>query len=333
MMAMRAHKFIRVGATSLALGFSILVAACGHPANGQPVLTGGGATPSTSCGDSSHALGWTGSAYNCQGITGSAAAGGSNTQVQYNNSAALAGISGVTSDGTLMTFANSDIRLIGSSTGYTIFTSDNANTSNFTLHFPPANDTLAAIAATQTLTNKTISGSANTLSNIANASLSNSTISGIALGNSLAALTATDTTLTFSGSYSGGTARTVGLNLGNTNNWTALQSVAVTTLNISTATFTPTGASNNYKITLTSACTCTIANPSATPVAGTSGVFEIIQYSGGAKTLTWGTQYYAAGGSVAVQPDTAANGLNLINYYVADATHIYINIGAANATH
>jgi len=54
------------------------------------------------------------------------------------------------------TFTNSKLRLLGSSTGYTTFTSDNSGASNFTLHFPAANDTLAAIAATQTLTNKTL---------------------------------------------------------------------------------------------------------------------------------------------------------------------------------
>lgn len=56
-----------------------------------------------------------------------------------------------------------------------------------------------------------------------NAGLTNSTISGIALGANLADLTATNSTLTFSGAYNGGTARTVGLNLGNANTWTALQ--------------------------------------------------------------------------------------------------------------
>lgn len=40
---------------------------------------------------------------------------------------------------------------------------------------------------------------------------------------SLANLTATDSTLTFSGTYNGSTARTIGLNLGNANTWTALQ--------------------------------------------------------------------------------------------------------------
>lgn len=44
---------------------------------------------------------------------------------------------------------------------------------------------------------------------------------------SLANLTATDTTLTFSGTYNGSTARTIGLNLGNANSWTALQTFSV----------------------------------------------------------------------------------------------------------
>lgn len=40
---------------------------------------------------------------------------------------------------------------------------------------------------------------------------------------SLANLTATDSTLTFSGTYNGSTARTIGLNLGNANTWTGVQ--------------------------------------------------------------------------------------------------------------
>jgi hypothetical protein len=59
---------------------------------------------------------------------------------------------------------------------------------------------------------------------VGNAKLANSTISGISLGSNLANLSATDATLTFSGSYNGGTARTVGINLGNANTWTAAQS-------------------------------------------------------------------------------------------------------------
>lgn len=43
---------------------------------------------------------------------------------------------------------------------------------------------------------------------------------------SLANLSATDSTLTFSGTYTGATARTIGINLGNANAWTALQNFA-----------------------------------------------------------------------------------------------------------
>ena len=68
-------------------------------------------------------------------------------------------------------------------------------------------------------------GSVNCTTCIPNASLANSTISGISLGGDLANLTATDGTLTFSGTYTGATARTIGLNLGNANTWTALQTL------------------------------------------------------------------------------------------------------------
>jgi hypothetical protein len=54
-------------------------------------IAGAGGTPSSACGDSSHALGWTGSAYSCQAITGSSSAGGASGQLQYNNAGALGG--------------------------------------------------------------------------------------------------------------------------------------------------------------------------------------------------------------------------------------------------
>lgn len=57
------------------------------------------------------------------------------------------------------TYNNSDILLLGSSTGKTTFTSANAGASNFTLTFPAATDTLVDLAGTQTLTNKSIAGS------------------------------------------------------------------------------------------------------------------------------------------------------------------------------
>ena len=67
------------------------------------------------------------------------------------------------------------------------------------------------------------------------------TISGVSLGGTLAELTATDGTLTFSGTYTGATARTIGLNLANANTWTGGQTFGNST---TTGTFTlPVGAS------------------------------------------------------------------------------------------
>lgn len=56
-------------------------------------------------------------------------------------------------------FTNSDLALLGSSTGYTTFTSANASVTNYVLTMPAITDTLAALTATQTLTNKSIAGS------------------------------------------------------------------------------------------------------------------------------------------------------------------------------
>lgn len=78
-----------------------------------------------------------------------------------------------------------------------------------------------AITCTNQFIRAITAAGVSTCATVANTDLANSTISGIALGSNLANLTATDSTLTFSGTYNGGTARTIGLNLGNANTWTA----------------------------------------------------------------------------------------------------------------
>jgi hypothetical protein len=57
------------------------------------------------------------------------------------------------------TFPSSDILIQGSSTGTTALASANAGASNYIATFPAATDTVVELAATQTLTNKSISGS------------------------------------------------------------------------------------------------------------------------------------------------------------------------------
>lgn len=59
----------------------------------------------------------------------------------------------------LQTYTNSDLALLGSSTGYTIFTSDNLTGTVFTMHVPAANDTLADLTGAQTFSNKSIAAS------------------------------------------------------------------------------------------------------------------------------------------------------------------------------
>ena len=87
---------------------------------------------------------------------GGGSPGGSNTQLQYNNSSSFGGIAGAVTDGTVTTFTNDDLRLLGSSTGYLQFHSANAGASNFTVTVPAVTDTLVNLTSAQTLSNKTL---------------------------------------------------------------------------------------------------------------------------------------------------------------------------------
>ena len=58
--------------------------------------------------------------------------------------------------GTVNTFFNGNVELGGSSTGYTALTTNNAGASNFTVTVPAITDTVALLAASQTLSNKTL---------------------------------------------------------------------------------------------------------------------------------------------------------------------------------
>lgn len=118
--------------------------------------------------------------------------------------------------------------------------------------------------------------------------------------------------------------------------WTATQSSTPQSLTISTSTFTPAAAAgNNIKFTLIHAsCPCTLANPSGTVVAGTSGVIEITQSSTGSDTIgTWGSSYLYAGGTSTIALSTGASDTDTFSYYVRDSTHIELVTAALNATH
>ncbi|MDE2102089.1 MAG: hypothetical protein KGL39_32890 [Patescibacteria group bacterium] len=80
---------------------------------------------------------------------------------------------------------------------------------------------------------------------------------------SLANLTATDSTLTFSGTYNGSIARTIGLNLGNANTWTATQSFFTASSSQATTT-------NAWNTNLTVSGNTNIGNATSTGTVNTA---------------------------------------------------------------
>lgn len=99
---------------------------------------------------------------------------------------------------------------------------------------------------------------------------------------------------------------------------------------ISTSTFTADfSASNHFDYALTSACPCTIANPTNI-VAGQSGVIEVDQDGSGSRTVTWGSNFKFSG-ATAPTLSTTASATDFFGYYVKDATHVIVGSGVLNA--
>lgn len=81
----------------------------------------------TACGDSSHALSWSGGTYGCQAITGSAAAGGATGNVQYNSGGSIVGAPAFN------VWTSSIVVSTGASTGYELYGATAAFVSSTTL--------------------------------------------------------------------------------------------------------------------------------------------------------------------------------------------------------
>jgi hypothetical protein len=175
----------------------------------------------------------------------------------------LAGILNPASGGTGVNNGTFTVTLAGNlaTSGANDLTLTTTGATNVTF---PTTGTLATLAGTETLTNKSMSGASNTFTNIPNSALVNSTISGVSLGSNLNTLTI-GTGLS-GASYNGSTAVTI-----------AIDSSVVTLTGTQTLTNKTISGSTN---TLTN-----IANASLTNSSLTIGTTNIAL---GATSLTLG---------------------------------------------
>lgn len=211
-----------------------------------PIISSGGNTPALSFGwattsqPSSSNLFVSNGSNGFYGVATTTLAGGgpitvSNSPVLIGSSGAVLGcttatgsVAGCLSSSDWSTFNNkssfpfsllTNFNVAGVSTSTTVNFTNGLNAST-TSQFANSSTSVASFLSAST-TNLFINGQQ--FNNLLGTGLINS---GNALTVSLANLTATDSSLTFSGSYNGSTARTVGINLGFTNNWTAVQQFA-----------------------------------------------------------------------------------------------------------
>lgn len=163
---------------------------------------------------------------------------------------------------------------------------------------------------------------------VSNAMLSNSTISGVALGGTLNALTATNGSLTFSGSYDGSAARTVGLNVANANSWTALQSFANASTSLLSVTNT---AYFGGTATTTIGSTGSITMPSGSTFTKTGVTDGCATWASGILGTT-GTACGAGGGSSGGtwSTTTSQTAGQLVNY--SNNTTDIVAIGSNSTT-
>ena len=149
-----------------------------------------------------------------------------------------------------------------------------------TLTLPDATDTLVGKATTDTLTNKSISGSTNTLSNIGNASLTNSaiTINGTStsLGGSISVGTVTSVTGTSPVVSSGGNTPAISMPAATTSVSGYLTSTDWTTFNNKGSGTVTSVSGTTGRITSTGGATPVIDLTSGVATAGTTGSATLI---------------------------------------------------------
>lgn len=255
----------------------------------------------------------------CSGGSGGTP-GGSNTQVQYNNSSAFGGVSGVISNGTSMQFTDGDLLIENSavSGGSAIHAPATSGHTDFTL--PPVSDTLVGLTNTQTLTNKnltsptisalTVTGSLTATGLVTNADLANSSVTigstAVSLGASattVAGLTLTSPTINggaLSGTFSGAHTYSGNLTFSGSNAYgtpTSITLTAATGLPISTgvsglgtgvATALGTAVSGTGAICLASGSSCS-GGASVSVTSASNNI--VVNPSPGTGTFTVGATY------------------------------------------
>jgi hypothetical protein len=182
---------------------------------------------------------------------------------------------------------------------------------------PDASGTLELSDNTATLTNKSISGSTNTLTSIPNSALSNNTISGIALGGTLGTLTFNSTNLTGT-SYNG----SAGVSLNTIQDIATSSSVQFTKLGIGTAPSSLIHLSGNTSFAVNFSTSgfgirqdaSTITSTTSSGTIASTGIHTIgipTLAASSATTLTTASTFYVAGAPAAGSNVTISSAISI----------------------
>lgn len=181
------------------------------------------------------------------------------------------------------TFSNNDILLLGSSTGATIFISDNSSSSNFNLHIPAVNDTITTNAATQNLTNKTYDTASNTFK------INGTGITSISGNTSTVATTTGTLTSTHCVNIdSSGNLKDSGIACGSGGSGLTVGSTSITSGTNTYVEFNNSGTLGEYAISGSGTVAMTTSPSFTTPALGTPSAVVLTNASGTASSLTAG---------------------------------------------